>query len=36
MRDRKRVDLDANAEELGGAEGGETIMRIYYVTKYFQ
>ena len=35
MRDRKGVDLDGRrgGEELGGVEGGETIIRIYYVRK---
>jgi hypothetical protein len=40
MRDKKGVDLDGRrgGEELGGVEGGETIIRIYYVEKnpYFQ
>lgn len=33
MRHRKGVALDGKVgrEELGGVEGGETIIRIYYV-----
>ena len=35
MRDRKGVDLDGRdgGEELGGVEGEETVIRIYYVRK---
>ena len=35
MRDRKEVDLVVIVlgEELGGVEGGETIVRIYYMRK---
>ena len=36
MRDRKGVDLDARevgGKEPGGVEGGETVIRIYYVRK---
>jgi hypothetical protein len=35
MRDRKRVDLDEKrcGEELGGVEGGKTILRIHYERK---
>lgn len=35
VRDRKGVDLDGRGygEELGEAEGGETVIRVYYVKK---
>jgi hypothetical protein len=35
VRDRKGVDLDRRRgrKELGGVEGGETLIRIYYVRK---
>jgi hypothetical protein len=40
MRDRKGMDLNGRGggEELGGSEGGETVIEIYYVRKkiYFQ
>jgi len=34
-RQKRGVDLDrrGNGEELGGIQGGETVIRIYYVTK---
>lgn len=35
MRDKKSLDLDNNVSgnELGGVEGQQTIMKIYYVSK---
>lgn len=35
MRDRKRIDPDGRGvgKELGGAEGGKTIKRVYYVRR---
>ena len=39
MRDRKGVDLEGKGggEELGGINGGKTVIRIYYMRKtYFQ
>lgn len=37
MRVRKRLDLDERegGEELGGVEGGETIIQIYYMRKIY-
>lgn len=33
LRDRKGVDPNGSEEELGKVEGGETVIRIYYVSK---
>lgn len=35
---QKRVDLEGKGEEVGGVEGGDTVIRIYYCEKniYFQ
>lgn len=35
MRDRKRIDPDGRGvgKELGGVEGGRTIIRVYYVRR---
>jgi hypothetical protein len=37
VRDRNGVDLDERRgrEELGGVEGGETMVQIYYMRKIF-
>jgi len=38
MRDRDGVDLNGSGcgEELGGKEGRETVIRIYYVEIFFK